>query len=147
MNKSAHFANHGNIGKAWRALDQGSVVPASEAAASLEALTPQVPPPPAHKMADVPGQRPYNLDRKIFDAELSSLRTCVGGGTLHTTYERITGTAEAGGPDYLFNIAHAVPVSGGIHGCRTLRMVAWAACGGCCRPRAGRRGRGSRTGC
>ena len=40
LNKSAHFANHGNIGKAWRALDQGSVVPASEAAASLEALTP-----------------------------------------------------------------------------------------------------------
>ena len=36
-------------------------------------------------------------------------------GTLHTTYERIIGTAEAGGADYLFNIAHAVPVSGGIH--------------------------------
>ena len=32
-------------------------------------------------------------------------------------------------------------------GCRTLRMVAWAACGECCRPRAGRRNRGSRTGC
>ena len=32
-------------------------------------------------------------------------------------------------------------------GCRTLRMVAWAACGECCRPRAGRRDRGSRTGC
>ena len=72
LNKSAHFANHGNIGKAWRALDQGSVVPPSEAAASLEALTPQVPPPPARKMADVPGQRPYNLDRKIFDAESSA---------------------------------------------------------------------------
>ena len=30
---------------------------------------------------------------------------------------------------------------------RTLRMVAWAACGECCRPRAGRRDRDSRTGC
>jgi len=115
LKKSVHCANHANKGKAWRAFGEGSVVPASEAAGSLEALTPQVPPPPAHKMADVPGQKAYDLSRKTFDAELRSLRTCVGAGTLHTTYERIVGTAEAGGADFLFNIAHAIPVSGAIH--------------------------------
>ena len=115
MKKSAHCANHGNKGKAWRACSSGSVVHAHEAAVSLTALTPQVPSPPAEDMADVAGQKAYDLSRKVFTAERKSLRTCVGAGTLHTTYERIVGTAEAGGEDFLFNIARAIPISGAVH--------------------------------
>jgi len=59
-------------------------------------------------MADVAGAKPYDLQKKIFGEELRSLRACVGTGTLHSSYERIQGTARHGGRDYLFNIAHAV---------------------------------------
>ena len=83
-------------------------MPTAEGAGTLTALTPQVPPPPPSEMADVVGALKYDLNRKIFEAELGSLRSCVGTGTLHSSYERIQGTARHGGRDFLFNIAHAV---------------------------------------
>ncbi len=66
-------------------------------------------------MADKPGVAQYRLSRKVFTAELKSLRTCIGAGTLHTRYETITATAKYGGEASLYNIAFAVPRSGGLH--------------------------------
>ena len=83
-------------------------MPAAEGAATLTALTPQVPMPSPSEMADVVGTLKYDLSPKVFGAELDSLRSCVGTGTLHSTYERIQGAAKHGGRAYLFNIAHAV---------------------------------------
>ena len=57
-------------------------MPAAEGAGTLTALTPQVPPPSAEEMADVEGTPKYDLSRKIFDAELDSLKACVGTGTI-----------------------------------------------------------------
>jgi hypothetical protein len=98
----------GNKRKGWNAFGASKPVPAAEGAGTLTALTPQVPPPPPSEMADVVGALKYDLNRKIFEAELGSLRSCVGTGTLHSSYERIQGTARHGGRDFLFNIAHAV---------------------------------------
>ena len=98
----------GNKSKGWRAFNGSRPVPAAEGAGTLTALTPQVPPPSAEEMADVEGTPKYDLSRKIFDAELDSLKACVGTGTLHSRYERIQGAAKHGGRGHLFNIAHAV---------------------------------------
>ena len=98
----------GNKSKGWRAFNGSRPVPAAEGAGTLTALTPQLPPPLAEEMADVDGTPKYDLNNKIFNAELSSLKACVGTGTLHSRYERIQGAARHGGRDYLFNIAHAV---------------------------------------
>ena len=103
------------LGKGWRAFGETSVVPPQEAAGSLTALTPQVPPPAPELMADKPGVAQYQLSRKVFKAELNSLRTCIGAGTLHTRYETIKATAKYGGEASLYNIAFAVPRSGGLH--------------------------------
>lgn len=100
--------SRGNTRKGWNAFGAGGVVPASEGAAMLTALTPQVLSPPPSIMADEPGAPEYDLRPKIFNAELDSLRTCIGTGTLHSSYERIRGTTKHGERAFLFNIAHAV---------------------------------------
>ena len=75
----------GNKRKGWNAFNSSSPVPAAEGAATLTALTPQVPMPSPSEMADVVGALKYDLSPKVFGAELDSLRSCVGTGTLHSS--------------------------------------------------------------
>ena len=60
------FVKRGNKRKGWNAFNSSSPVPAAEGAATLTALTPQVPMPSPSEMADVDGALKYDLRPKVF---------------------------------------------------------------------------------
>ena len=131
MKKAQHWVNQGCMSKALGVFTESAVGnPRNDPdlLKHLVDLTPYAELPTAEQMADVPGAPKFILKRKVFNRFLKGLPTGRATGTLHTNYEIMRASYEAGAADAWFTFYSvfcrgALPPSLVTLICLTLRAV------------------------
>ena len=131
MKKAQHWVNQGCMSKALGVFTESAVGNPRDnpdLLKSLLDLTPYAELPTAEQMADVPGTPKFVLKRKVFNKYMKGLPSGRAVGTLHTNYEVMRASYEAGAADAWFTFYSvfcrgALPQSLVALICLTLRAV------------------------